>query len=425
MSNIIKKLRLLSSPTTFYIQVRNSRMNPLVPIQRKFIVPELFFSLEERLNETNERVQDPEKYSKVNIGFSGALRKPRKQEKFRTIQDLRNNTELEKLAHQGTLKVDLEVIQKEWENSLKPYHVKELAENYEIYKHLFGDYAFFYPVVTMNILYDFNEELMSPVYYGNLLKPKEVKSEPNVQFQSDSESLWSLIFTSPDDNLLEKDSEMIHWFIGNIPGNDVKKGEEIVDYMQPIPPKGTGFHRYCFVLYKQNKKIDFSRYRKSKPLRMGILMVLSACKKIWVNLWRKHLSLQERTFNTFDFYKEFEDDLTPAGLSWFQADYDVTLINFFHKTLHILDLHRDPKEMQKLILLKRLKNVHPFQGEKPLYPFPQALPVDKKWPIWLKNEIRDERDGKGRYRDMYREDDRPYIHEGKAVINVLPFKSLK
>ncbi|RXG59213.1 39S ribosomal protein L38, mitochondrial [Armadillidium vulgare] len=157
----------------------------------------------------------------------------------------------------------------------------------------------------------FNEELISPVYYGNLLKPKEVKSEPNVQFQSDSESLWSLIFTSPDDNLLEKDSEMIHWFIGNIPGNDVKKGEEIVDYMQPIPPKGTGFHRYCFVLYKQNKKLDFSRYRKDKPC----------------------LSLQERNFKTFDFYKEFEDDLTPAGLSWFQADYDETLINFFHKTL--------------------------------------------------------------------------------------------
>ncbi|RXG54247.1 39S ribosomal protein L38, mitochondrial [Armadillidium vulgare] len=121
---------------------------------------------------------------------------------------------------------------------------------------------------------------MSPVYYGNLLKPKEVKSEPNVQFQSDSESLWSLIFTSPDDNLLEKDSEMIHWFIGNIPGNDVKKGEEIVDYVQPIPPKGTGFHRYCFVLYKQNK----------------------------------NLSLQERNFKTFDFYKEFEDDLTPAEM---------------------------------------------------------------------------------------------------------------
>lgn len=51
---------------------------------------------------------------------------------------------------------------------------------------------------------------------------------------------------------------------GNIPNDDVSKGETIVPYLQPFPPKGTGFHRHVFVLYKQNKKIDFKDYKVDK-----------------------------------------------------------------------------------------------------------------------------------------------------------------
>lgn len=47
----------------------------------------------------------------------------------------------------------------------------------------------------------------------------------------------------------------------NIPGgNDVLKGDQIVPYLQPIPAKGTGYHRHVFVLYKQNAKLDLSQY---------------------------------------------------------------------------------------------------------------------------------------------------------------------
>lgn len=50
-------------------------------------------------------------------------------------------------------------------------------------------------------------------------------------------------------------------FSGNIPNSDVSKGEIIVPYLQPFPPRGTGFHRHIFVLYKQDKKIDFNEYK--------------------------------------------------------------------------------------------------------------------------------------------------------------------
>lgn len=52
---------------------------------------------------------------------------------------------------------------------------------------------------------------------------------------------------------------------GNIPGGEVEKGEELIDYLRPIPFNGSGFHRYVFVLYKQRNKIDFSEFYKEKP----------------------------------------------------------------------------------------------------------------------------------------------------------------
>jgi len=52
---------------------------------------------------------------------------------------------------------------------------------------------------------------------------------------------------------------------GNIPGTDVLKGEMVYDYLPPFPPKGVGFHRMIFVLYKQDAKVDFSKLKKSLP----------------------------------------------------------------------------------------------------------------------------------------------------------------
>lgn len=101
------------------------------------------------------------------------------------------------------------------------------------------------------------------------------------------------------------------FFRGNIPGNFVEKGETIVEYLQPFPPKGTGYHRHVFVLYKQDKKLDFSSLKKS-----------GAC-----------LNLEDRTFSTADFYRERQDEITPGGLVFFQADWDSTLTEFYHNTL--------------------------------------------------------------------------------------------
>lgn len=92
----------------------------------------------------------------------------------------------------------------------------------------------------------------------------------------------------------------------------MERGEKIIPYLQPIPPKGTGFHRHVFVLYKQEKKLDLSEYKIDGD---------------------KTTDLAARTFKTLDFYRKYQDEMTPAGLAFFQSDWDKSLINFYRDVL--------------------------------------------------------------------------------------------
>ena len=75
-------------------------------------------------------------------------------------------------------------------------------------------------------------------------------------------------------------------------------GTTLCDYLQPFPPFGAGYFRYVFVLYKQNREIDFGQ-----PLQSSN-------------------DLSARTFKTSEFYARHKDDLVPSGLAFFQSDYD-------------------------------------------------------------------------------------------------------
>ena len=64
---------------------------------------------------------------------------------------------------------------------------------------------------------------------------------------------------------LEHNVLKLLYFSGNIPGNDIAKGEEIMNYIQPFPPKGIGSQRLVFILYKQEKVLDFTSFREDSP----------------------------------------------------------------------------------------------------------------------------------------------------------------
>lgn len=51
----------------------------------------------------------------------------------------------------------------------------------------------------------------------------------------------------------------------NIPGNRVTEGQETCPYLPPFPARGSGFHRFAFLLFKQDKRIDFSGDTRPSP----------------------------------------------------------------------------------------------------------------------------------------------------------------
>lgn len=96
------------------------------------------------------------------------------------------------------------------------------------------------------------------------LTPTQVKDKPNIKWAAKNEEYYTLAMVDPDAPSREKPTfrEWHHWLIGNIMGGDIIKGEVLSDYIGSGPPKGTGLHRYIFLIYKQPQKLDFSKVVK-------------------------------------------------------------------------------------------------------------------------------------------------------------------
>lgn len=94
---------------------------------------------------------------------------------------------------------------------------------------------------------------------GAELTPTQVKEQPTVKWNADPNSYYTIILTDPDapSRAEPKFREFRHWLVINIPGNDIAAGDILFEYIGSGPPKGTGLHRYVFLLYKQSGKMNF------------------------------------------------------------------------------------------------------------------------------------------------------------------------
>uniref|UniRef100_A0A646QDK5 PBP1 n=1 Tax=Hemiscolopendra marginata TaxID=943146 RepID=A0A646QDK5_9MYRI len=93
---------------------------------------------------------------------------------------------------------------------------------------------------------------------GNVLTPTQVKDPPtHISYPTEAEHLYTLCMTDPDAPSRKdpKFREWHHWLVVNIPGTDVSKGETLSEYIGSGPPKGTGLHRYVYLVYKQPEKL--------------------------------------------------------------------------------------------------------------------------------------------------------------------------
>ncbi|XP_036614109.1 39S ribosomal protein L38, mitochondrial [Trichosurus vulpecula] len=287
---------------------------------------------------------------KIDIGFPPNKVLQRQQQVLERKKVLRENrARMEKAAHLRDVLIPLEEVKADWEKTVGPYHKQRLAEYYGLYRDLFHG-ATFVPRVPLNVAFNLGEELI-PVFQGNEVTPTEATNPPEVMYEAEKDSLWTLLLTNLDGHLQEHDAEYIHWLVTNIPGNDVSAGQETCHYLPPFPSRGTGFHRFAFLLFKQHEPIDFSEDARPMP-----------CYR-----------LAMRTFRTFDFYKKHQDFMTPAGLAFFQCRWDDSVTHVYH---HLLNM-REP-----VFEFVRPPPYHPPQKK-----FPHRQPL--------------------RYLDRYRDSDEP------------------
>ncbi|OAD51926.1 Phosphatidylethanolamine-binding protein like protein F40A3.3, partial [Eufriesea mexicana] len=103
------------------------------------------------------------------------------------------------------------------------------------------------------------------VDFGNELTPTMTQKIPEIRYKHEGGVLYTLVMTDPDAPTRKGyNREFRHWLVGNIPEEDVGKGEVLAEYVGPAPPKDSGKHRYVFLVYKQNQgSITFDERRLS------------------------------------------------------------------------------------------------------------------------------------------------------------------
>ncbi|XP_028821115.1 large ribosomal subunit protein mL38 [Denticeps clupeoides] len=244
----------------------------------------------------------------IGLPYQRPSRTKEAKERRITLKENKHNAELERAMRLRTFKMPLDRVKAEWEKTNGPYHVQRLAEHYGVFRDLFP-MAYFVPRVMLRVGYGQD----GGVHYGNQLPASKAEVPPHVTFEAEEGSLWTLLLTSPDEHLQDNEQEYIHWLVGNIPGNAVQSGEELCHYLPPFPAKGTGFHRFVFILFKQDAIVDYKDDCRPSPCHC----------------------LNERTFKTVDFYRKHQDVLTPASLAFFQCQWDESVTSVFHNVLNM------------------------------------------------------------------------------------------
>jgi len=110
------------------------------------------------------------------------------------------------------------------------------------------------PPNVLEVKYPSNAELK----LGNELTPTQVKDIPShIKWSTEANALYTICMTDPDapSRQTPKYREWHHWLVVNIPENNVAKGEVLSEYVGAGPPKGTGLHRYVFLVYKQPNRL--------------------------------------------------------------------------------------------------------------------------------------------------------------------------
>lgn len=98
---------------------------------------------------------------------------------------------------------------------------------------------------------------------GNEITPSQALSPPSIYWEADKKAFYTVCMVDPDapKGKESKFKEWNHWTVGNIPGNNIKQGQPLVEYLPPCPQRNSPPHRYTYMVYKQPSRINFNEPR--------------------------------------------------------------------------------------------------------------------------------------------------------------------
>lgn len=169
--------------------------------------------------------------------------------------------------------MSVDVSESQSSQNLSPLSLQEMTEKFKEHK-VVPDVIRRLPHSVLNVEYPGNVL----VELGNELTPTKVKDIPHIEFEMEEGTYYVLIMTDPDAPSRSKPKfrEWHHWLVANIHGESfdkgIEKGVTLSEYVGAGPPKGTGLHRYVFLLYKQPRKLTFDETRLTNKSGNGRAM---------------------------------------------------------------------------------------------------------------------------------------------------------
>lgn len=101
---------------------------------------------------------------------------------------------------------------------------------------------------------------------------------------------------------------------------ELERGSTLLSYLPPVPPKGTGFHRYVFSLYTHATPLT----NNHAPFP-GDHTPMGAASVGW---------LHQRRFSSAEFLHAHEESgLKPWSFAFFQAQWDKSVSHTYQHTL--------------------------------------------------------------------------------------------
>ena len=127
------------------------------------------------------------------------------------------------------------------------------------------------PPALAQLVFSPETAAVAPVAPGAELTPRQAKDAPaTVKYPTELGSLYTLLLVdvdapTPTDRSL---SQVVHWMMLNIPGNDISLGESYFEYLGPGTPENAGLHRYVISVFKQSSVLTLEHPPQNREGRL-------------------------------------------------------------------------------------------------------------------------------------------------------------